>query len=251
MFRNPMVAIRGPLERFQGHRASPGELLGLASPAAVGQLAAFREVFASTLLPQLARCPGRWILGPEFTGSTLLKADADLIAAGLLLDLKTDSRFSLGVTVLFQVIGYALLDFIRTVTCSSPSVLRSSYAPNPPGTGHVPAVCRIEIAHRERTSEMPNVNVTYAEMQSAARQLQAGEQTIEGDLSKLKRLVDNLVAAGYVTDASSRQFEASYTQFNTGATKMVQGLNGMGQYLDAAVKAFHETDTQLAASLKQ
>jgi WXG100 family type VII secretion target len=98
---------------------------------------------------------------------------------------------------------------------------------------------------------VPNVNVTYGEMQSAARQLQAGEQTIEGDLSKLKRLVDNLVAGGYVTDTSSKQFEASYTQFNTGATKMIQGLNGMGQYLDAAVKAFHETDTQLAASLRQ
>ena len=98
---------------------------------------------------------------------------------------------------------------------------------------------------------MPNVNVTYAEMQSAARQLQAGEQTISGDLSKLKRLVDNLVAGGYVTDTSSRQFEASYTQFNTGATKMIQGLNGMSQYLDAAVKAFGETDAQLAASLRQ
>jgi WXG100 family type VII secretion target len=98
---------------------------------------------------------------------------------------------------------------------------------------------------------MPNVNVTYAEMQSAARQLQTGEQTIEGDLSKLKRLVDNLVAAGYVTDTSSKQFEASYTQFNTGATKMIQGLNGMSQYLDAAVKAFGETDAQLAASLRQ
>jgi WXG100 family type VII secretion target len=98
---------------------------------------------------------------------------------------------------------------------------------------------------------VPNVNVTYAEMQSAARQLQAGEQAIESDLSKLKRLVDNLVAGGYVTDASSKQFEASYTQFNTGATRMIQGLNGMGQYLDAAVKAFTETDTQLAASLKQ
>ena len=98
---------------------------------------------------------------------------------------------------------------------------------------------------------VPNVNVTYAEMQSAARQLQAGEQIMEGDLSKLKRLVDNLVAGGYVTDASSRQFEASYTQFNSGATKMIQGLNGMGQYLDAALKAFTETDTQLAASLKQ
>ena len=32
---------------------------------------------------------------------------------------------------------------------------------------------------------------------------------------------------------------------------MIQGLNGMGQYLDAAVKAFTETDAQLAASLKQ
>jgi WXG100 family type VII secretion target len=111
-------------------------------------------------------------------------------------------------------------------------------------------VCRIEHIGKGRPA-VPNVTVTYAEMQSAARQLQAGEQTIEGDLSKLKRLVDNLVAGGYVTDASSRQFEASYTQFNTGATKMIQGLNGMGQYLDAAVKAFRDTDTQLAAALKQ
>ena len=97
---------------------------------------------------------------------------------------------------------------------------------------------------------MPNVNVTYADMQAAARQLQAGEQTIEGDLSRLKRLVDNLVAGGYVTDASSTQFEASYAQFSTGATKMIQGLTGMAQYLDAAVKAFGETDAQLAASLR-
>jgi uncharacterized protein YukE len=93
---------------------------------------------------------------------------------------------------------------------------------------------------------VPNVNVSYAGMQ-AARQLQAGEQTTEGDLARLKRLVDQLVAGGYVIDTSSKQFGASYTQFNTGATKMVQGLTGTGQYLDAAVKAFHDTDAQLAA----
>jgi WXG100 family type VII secretion target len=98
---------------------------------------------------------------------------------------------------------------------------------------------------------VPNVNVTYAEMQAAARQLQAGEQTISGDLTRLKRLVDQLVAGGYVTDSSSKHFQASYEQFNTGATRMIQGLTGMGQYLDAAVKAFTDTDTQLAASLKQ
>jgi len=95
-----------------------------------------------------------------------------------------------------------------------------------------------------------NVNVTYADMQSAANQLRAGENQIEGDLAKLKKLVDNLVASGYVTDTSSKQFESSYTEFNTGATKVIQGLSGMSQYLDAAAKAFHETDTQLAAALK-
>ena len=97
---------------------------------------------------------------------------------------------------------------------------------------------------------MANVNVTYADMQSAANQLRSGESQIEGDLAKLKKLIDNLVASGYVTDTSSKQFEASYTEFNTGATKMIQGLNGMGQYLDSAAKAFHETDAQLAAALK-
>jgi WXG100 family type VII secretion target len=88
-------------------------------------------------------------------------------------------------------------------------------------------------------------------MQAAAKQLQSGEAQIESDLGRLKKLVDNLVAGGYVTDSSSKQFEASYTEFNTGATKMIQGLNGMGQYLDAAAKAFGETDTQLAHALKK
>ena len=54
-----------------------------------------------------------------------------------------------------------------------------------------------------------------------------------------------------MTDASSKHFEASYTQFHSGASKMIQGLTGMGQYLDAAVRVFHDTDTQLAASLRQ
>jgi WXG100 family type VII secretion target len=97
---------------------------------------------------------------------------------------------------------------------------------------------------------MANVNVTYAEMQSAASQLRAGQQQIESDLARLKSMIDNLVASGYVTDSSSRQFDASYAEFNAGATKMMGGLAGMGQYLDAAARAFQETDAQLAASLK-
>jgi hypothetical protein len=128
MFRNPVAAMRGPLERFQRRRASASELLDLASPAALGQLAAFRGVFASTLLPQLADRPGRWVLGPEFTGSELIKADADVIAAGLLFDLKTDSKLSLGVTTMFQVLGYSLLDFDDAYQLTEAGIFSARYA---------------------------------------------------------------------------------------------------------------------------
>jgi WXG100 family type VII secretion target len=98
---------------------------------------------------------------------------------------------------------------------------------------------------------MANLNVTYGDMQSAAGQLNAGEQQINSDLARLKKLIDNLVASGYVTDSSSRQFQASYEEFNAGATKMIAGLTGMSQYLNSAAKAFQETDSQLASALKQ
>ncbi len=97
---------------------------------------------------------------------------------------------------------------------------------------------------------MPDVNVTYAEMQSAASQLRAGQQQIDSDLARLKSLIDNLVASGYVTDASSKQFDASYTEFNASAIKLMESLTVMGQYLDTAAKAFQETDIQLAGAFK-
>jgi hypothetical protein len=128
MYRNPMAAMLGPLGRFRGHGVSGSELLELASSAALDQLAAFRDVFASTLLPQLAHRPGRWVLGAEFTGSALIKADADVIAAGLLLDLKTDSKLSLGVTTMFQVIGYTLLDFDDAYQLTEVGTFSARYA---------------------------------------------------------------------------------------------------------------------------
>lgn len=50
-------------------------------------------MFETVLLPQLHRHSGQWYLGPTFTGSALMKADADLITAGLLLDLKTSTSW--------------------------------------------------------------------------------------------------------------------------------------------------------------
>jgi len=86
-------------------------------------------VFETTLIPHLATRPGRWHLGPVFTGSELLHADADLIAAGLLLDLKTSAaKPSLARTDMFQVIGYALLDFEDAYRLTHLGIISARYA---------------------------------------------------------------------------------------------------------------------------
>jgi WXG100 family type VII secretion target len=97
---------------------------------------------------------------------------------------------------------------------------------------------------------MPDVRVTYAEMESAAKQLISGHQEITAKLSALKTMVDGLVQNGYVTDSSSKAFEASYSEFNKGVTQTIEGLEGMSKYLTAAAKAFGDTDSQLANALK-
>jgi hypothetical protein len=108
----------GPLGRLDPY-GTP-DLLALASPAALKQLAELRCVLEQALLPRLATRHGTCALGPTFTGSALINADAELVAAGLLLEVKTSQgpkrpdgtrRAALDKVDLFQLIGYALLDF--------------------------------------------------------------------------------------------------------------------------------------------
>ncbi len=98
---------------------------------------------------------------------------------------------------------------------------------------------------------MSNLNVTYEEMHSAAAKLKAGRAEIEGQLAKLKSMIDGLVSGGYVTDKSSKAFQASYEEFNTGVNKTIEGLDGMGEYLSQAAKALQDTDEQLASALSK
>jgi WXG100 family type VII secretion target len=98
---------------------------------------------------------------------------------------------------------------------------------------------------------MANLNVTYDEMHDAANKLRAGRQEIESQLSRLKSMVDGLVSGGYVTDKSSKAFQSSYEEFNTGVNKTIEGLDGMGEYLTQAAKALADTDEQLAAALNK
>jgi WXG100 family type VII secretion target len=95
-----------------------------------------------------------------------------------------------------------------------------------------------------------NLNVTYDEMRNAATRLRNGQTEIEGKLGELKNLIDGLVNDGYVTDRSSKAFDQSYTEFNDGVRKTVEGIDGMAQYLEQAAQTLQETDEALANALK-
>jgi len=96
-----------------------------------------------------------------------------------------------------------------------------------------------------------NVDVTYQEMQNAAKRLKAGKEEITEKLSGLKKLIDSLVNNGYVTDRSSKQFDQSYNEFDEGAKQMMEGLSGMGDYLDQAAETFRQADEELAKALSK
>lgn len=93
-------------------------MLELAPQDALGQLTALDEVARAHLYPHLT---GPFVLGPSFDGSALCAADADVIANGLLLDIKTRlgdkvkgaGRRSDGLQIedLRQLIGYLLFDY--------------------------------------------------------------------------------------------------------------------------------------------
>lgn len=115
------VLLKGPLAALlTADDLTSAHLLDLAPTAALDQLTKIHDVFAATLLPALHPRSGEWVLGPTFSGSRLMNADADLIVAGLLLDIKTslgdkdsngENHATLVKETLYQLIGYALLDF--------------------------------------------------------------------------------------------------------------------------------------------
>lgn len=124
----PLRALQGPLQRFKGETPSAEDLLELAPADALEQLTAFRRVYEESLLPHLAKRRGEWTIGPTFTGSRLMKADADLVTAGLLLELKTSSKKpALSRGDAFQLIGYALLDFNNAYRLDAVALFSARY----------------------------------------------------------------------------------------------------------------------------
>ncbi|MFE1596875.1 hypothetical protein [Nocardia sp. NPDC058705] len=116
-------------------RFTPDHLLSLTPPDAIRQLWELRGLAEDHLLPHLH--PPTFP-GPTFDASTLCNADADLISAGLLLDLKTHlgpknqrtgvRSDSLSSNDLYQAIAYALFDHTNTYALTHVGIYSARYA---------------------------------------------------------------------------------------------------------------------------
>jgi hypothetical protein len=124
--RGPDIAASGPISRLP-HRSARA-LLDAAPDAGLNQLAGLRGVMESMLLPALASRQGLWAIGPVFTGSQIMPGDADLVAGGMLIELKTTSKKpSLGVTDLWQMLGYVLMDYADEFTITDVALFSARY----------------------------------------------------------------------------------------------------------------------------
>lgn len=89
---------------------------------------------------------------------------------------------------------------------------------------------------------MPDINVSYDEVESAARLLSSAREEFGDRLSKLKAAIDELGQSGFVTRVASRTFEDTYDEFNRGIGQTIEGLDAMSRFLTDTVERFREVD---------
>lgn len=98
---------------------------------------------------------------------------------------------------------------------------------------------------------MANVNVTYQELEDAARYLLAGESDLKSKFAELKARIDGLTSSGFVTDQASGTYNETYTTFTTNMNTAVSALDTLSHYLLQASQAMQTTDQQLSQQFSQ
>ena len=98
---------------------------------------------------------------------------------------------------------------------------------------------------------MPKLNVTYGEMSDAATRMRNDKADIDSKIAECKSIVDQLTASGFVTDQASGRFDDVHNEFVTSAGQLMDSLDQLSQWLDKAVQAMQDMDTQMAQSLPQ
>lgn len=98
---------------------------------------------------------------------------------------------------------------------------------------------------------MANMNITFDEMSSSATRMRSHKTEIDDRLNDSKKIVNMLVESGFSTDTSSDRFRDVHEDFVTAATEVMINLTLLSEWLDKAVAALRDVDTQLTSSLNK
>jgi uncharacterized protein YukE len=94
-----------------------------------------------------------------------------------------------------------------------------------------------------------NVQLSYAEMQQVKAVFEKDAQDMETALRNLMKLVNQLTSGAFKTDKASPAFMQAYTNIDKGGQQVMQGIDGLGKFLGAAVQGAEQLDQQLAHQL--
>lgn len=98
---------------------------------------------------------------------------------------------------------------------------------------------------------MANMNITYEEMSDSATRMLNNKNDIDDKLTECKTIVDQLTGSGFVTDQASGRFDEVHSEFVTSANQAMETLAQLSDWLNKAVDAMRDMDTQLAGSLNK
>ncbi|WP_243740595.1 WXG100 family type VII secretion target [Streptomyces sp. 8K308] len=96
---------------------------------------------------------------------------------------------------------------------------------------------------------MADLDITYEDMRLASQRLKTEYTNMDAKLDELRTYIEGLIEDGY-SARSGRAFGESFTEFTTGARQMLEGLDGMGDFLNTAADALEDTDTSLESGIR-
>ena len=92
------------------------------------------------------------------------------------------------------------------------------------------------------------MQVTYVEMEDAAKRLANDEEAMNEILNHLQSYIEGLVGSGFVTERASESFNSAFQQFKRDTSSGLEALTAMGTYLREAQRRLKETDEGLVVS---
>jgi uncharacterized protein YukE len=98
---------------------------------------------------------------------------------------------------------------------------------------------------------VPDVQVSYDEIQTVSQQLNSAVQNIIPQLTTLKTQVDGMLTqgGGMWLDSTSPVLQETYANFNTGLNSAVNGISQFAQQFDQIANQVWSMDAQFAKSI--